>query len=75
METAVENELPYSLSARWAPGLSEKVKRRADLVGIFPNEDSIVRLIGAVLLEANDEWQGTAPGLPEAPTSEKVESI
>jgi putative transposase len=37
--------------------LNKEVKRRADIVGIFPNEDSIVRLIGAVLLEANDEWQ------------------
>lgn len=33
------------------------MKRRADVVCIFPNDDSIVRLIGAVLLEANDEWQ------------------
>ena len=32
-------------------------KRRADVVGIFPSERSILRLIGAVLLEANDEWQ------------------
>jgi putative transposase len=37
--------------------LNKEVKRRADVVGIFPSEASIVRLIGAVLLEANDEWQ------------------
>lgn len=37
--------------------LNKEVKRRADVVGIFPTEDRIVRLIGAVLLEANDEWQ------------------
>jgi hypothetical protein len=49
--------VPGPLAGHPLEWLNKEIKRRTDVVGVLPNPDALLRLAGAVLIEAHDDWQ------------------